>query len=54
MRSCTYSPDPQGDPLEPRVDEDPLPQSDSAYRYRYQGSNLLTRSNGRYFLLPEN
>lgn len=36
------------------VHEDPLPQSDGAYRYRYQGLRLLTRSNGRYFLLPEN
>jgi hypothetical protein len=36
------------------VHEDPLPHSDGAYRYRYQGLRLLTRSNNRYFLLPEN
>jgi hypothetical protein len=36
------------------VHEDPLPDRDGAYRYRYQGLRLLGRSNDRYFLLPEN
>ena len=36
------------------VHEDPLPDRDGAYRYRYQGLRLLARSNGRYFLLPGN
>jgi hypothetical protein len=36
------------------VQEDSLPDIDGAYRYRYQGLRLLTRSNDRYFLLPEN
>jgi hypothetical protein len=36
------------------VHEDSLPGPDGAYRYRYLGLRLLTRSNGRYFLLPEN
>jgi hypothetical protein len=36
------------------VHEDPLSDRDGAYRYRYQGLRLLARSNGRYFLLPEN
>jgi hypothetical protein len=38
----------------PGVREDPLPGSDGAYRYRYQGLRLLWWSNSRYFLLPEN
>jgi hypothetical protein len=36
------------------VQEDPLAESDGAYRYRYRGLRLLGRSNDRYFLLPEN
>jgi hypothetical protein len=36
------------------VHEEPLPEGDGAYRYRYQGLRLLGRSNDRYFLLPGN
>jgi hypothetical protein len=40
--------------LDSGVREDPMPESDGAYRYRYQGLRLLARSNDRYFLLPKN
>jgi hypothetical protein len=49
-----YIDDSADDNSDSGVREDPLPQSDGAYRYRYQGLRLLGRSNGRYFLLPEN
>lgn len=33
---------------------DQLPDKDARYSHRYSGLRLLVRSNGRYFLLPEN